>query len=175
MPECYADTLLIETLAPTKIGYNHQTGCFTVEREMRLGKFNDRFAVGIIDNDKVQIKYLKEFEVIDKAEGSLILWRHRDKAKHHYIIQICPALEQWILDVCKQEAIRIDDFGIDPDLEALKKYTKSNRSMDDKKLKALFQEISSKNQNINVRKLKSWITLLKEKNYKVDVNQLTNG
>ncbi len=175
MPECYADTLLIETLVPTKIGYNHQTGCFTVEREMRLGKFNDRFAVGIIDNDKVQIKYLKEFEVIDKAEGSLILWRHRGKARHHYIIQICPALEQWILDVCGQEVIRIGDFGIDPDLEVWKKYTKSSRSMDDKKLKALFQEMSSKNQNINVRKLKSWITHLKEQNYKADIKALQNG
>jgi len=37
MPECYADTLLIETLVPTNVGYNHKFGCFKVEAEMRLG------------------------------------------------------------------------------------------------------------------------------------------
>jgi hypothetical protein len=175
MPECYADTLLIETLVPTKIGYNHQAGCFTVEREMKLGKFKDRFALGIIDNDKVQIKYLREFEVIDRVERSLILWRHQNKGKHHYIIQICPALEQWILDVCKEERINAGDFGIESDLSALKRYTKSNNSGNDKYLMALFKEISSKNKNRNVEKLKSWITLLKEKHYQVEINQLKNG
>ena len=175
MPECYADTLLIETLVPTKIGYNHQAGCFTVEREMKLGKFKDRFALGIIDSDKVQIKYLKDFDVIDKVESSLILWRHRNKAKHHYIIQMCPALEQWILDMCREEDIILGDFGIDPNLEALRKYTKSDASTSDKKLIALFKEICSKTDNVWVRKLKSWVTLLKEKNYQVDIKELQHG
>jgi hypothetical protein len=175
MPECYADTLLIETLVPTNIGYNHQAGCFTVEREMRLGKFKDRFALGIIDSDKVKIKYLKDFDVIDKVEGSLILWRHRNKAKHHYIIQMCPALEQWILDMCREEDINLGDFGINPNLEALKKYTKSDASMNDKKLIALFKEICSKNDNLRVRKLKGWITVLKEENYQIDLKALQNA
>lgn len=67
MPECFADTLLIETLVPPRTGYNHQMGCFKVEKEMRFGKLRDKFAVGIIDNDKHQVKYLEEFEQIDKT------------------------------------------------------------------------------------------------------------
>jgi hypothetical protein len=175
MSECYADTLLIETLVPTIIGYNHQYSCFKVEGMMKLGKLKDQFALGIVDNDKVQIKYLNDFEVIDKVEGSLILWRHREKGKHHYIIQICPALEQWLLNICGEEDISIGYFGINADLDALKEYTKSKASIYDKKLIALFAEINSKTENISVRKLKNWITQLKEKNYKADIKALQNG
>jgi hypothetical protein len=81
MPECYADTLLIEILVPSKGGYNHKFGCFNVEAEMKSGKLKDQFAVGIIDKDKSQIEYLAEFDEIDKVEGSLILWRHDNKLK----------------------------------------------------------------------------------------------
>ena len=52
MPECYADTLLIETLVPTERGYNHKNNCFKVESEMKDGALKDKFAVGIIDKDK---------------------------------------------------------------------------------------------------------------------------
>jgi len=175
MPECYADTLLIETLVPAKNGYNHKRSCFKVETEMTQGKLKDRFAVGIIDNDKVKIKYLKEFEIVDKVEGSLILWRNKNKARHHFIIQVCPALERWILNICGNENIVLAEFGIANDLEGLKKYTKSISSLEDEKLKALFKAISSKEENICIRKLKNWISLLKEKNYKVDINELKNG
>ncbi|HVV03547.1 MAG TPA: hypothetical protein VHC96_04955 [Puia sp.] len=175
MPECYADTLLIEALVPSKNGYNHKHSCFKVETEMTKGMLRDRFAVGIIDNDKAQIKYLKDFDIVDKIEGSLILWRNRDKAKHHFIIQICPALERWILNICGNENIVLAEFGIASDLEGLKKYTKSISSLEDEKLKALFKEISLKEENISIRKLKNWIGLLKEKNYKVDINELKNG
>jgi hypothetical protein len=175
VPECFADTLLIEMLVPTKVGYNHKHGCFNVEAEMTLGKLKDSFAVGIIDNDKVTIKYLKNFEVVDTVDSSLILWRHRDKLKHHFIIQICPALEKWILDVCEEENISLADFGLSSEIEKLTEYTKAISSMKDKKLNDLFRIISTKRENVRVRKLKNWITLLKERNYHVDINALKNG
>ena len=175
IPECYADTLLIETLVPSKNGYNHKHGCFEVEAEMKNGKLKDRFAVGIIDNDKIQIKYLKDFGVIDKVDGSLILWRHKENAKHHYIIQICPALEKWILHICEAENITLKDFGLNDELDGLKEYSKSRTSMQEEKLINLFKAINKRYNNTNVRKLKNWITLLKEKNYKADLNTIING
>jgi len=175
MPECYADTLLIETLVPTKVGYNHKFGCYKVEAEMKLGKLKDRFAVGIIDNDKHQIKYLADFEEIDSVKGSLILWRHFKKEKHHYLIQICPALERWILNVCEVEAINIVEFGLKEDLEGLKEFSKSRKSLNEKGLIELFRVISQKTENINVHKLKLWISTLKDQNYKVDINVLKHG
>ena len=175
MPECYADTLLIETLVPTKVGYNHKFGCFKVEAEMRSGKLKDRFALGIIDNDKNQIKYLAEFEEIDKVEGSLILWRHSKKERHHYLIQICPALEKWILNVCEAEGINVVEFGLKDNLDGLREFSKSRRSLNEKSLIDLFREVSQKAENVNVRKLKFWITMLKDQNYKVDINVLKHG
>ena len=173
MPECYADTLLIEALVPSKAGYNHKMGCFKVEAEMKSGVLKDKFAVGIIDNDKRQIKYLNEFEEIDKIEGSLILWKHRTKS--HYIIQICPALEKWVLNVCELERINLVEFGLSTDLEELKRYTKSQSGLEDKKLKSLFKTISNKYNSKDVCKLRSWIDILKNKTYKVELNELRNG
>lgn len=68
MPECYADTLLIETVEPTKNGYNHKMGCFKVESEMKSGTFKDQFAVGIID-------MIKDKSNIWKNLKRLIKWK----------------------------------------------------------------------------------------------------
>ena len=170
IPECYADTLLIETLVPTNKGYNHQRNCFKVEATM---KGLNSFALGIIDKDKKQIKYLDSFKVIDKIEGDLILWRHADERIHHWIIQICPALERLLLKICETENIDMVDFG-ENKLDGIKYYTKSTSRLDNPKLLALFSEINRKNENVIVRKLKGWVKLLKEKNYKVDINELVN-
>lgn len=172
IPECYADTLLIETLVPTKKGYNHQHNCFKVEATM---KGLSGFAVGIIDKDKKQIRYLEHFEIIDEVngEGALILWRHKEKWKHHFIVQICPALEQWIKEVCEQEKIDLSGFG-ENILEGIKYFTKSISRLNNQKLQLLLNQVNSRNENISVRKLKGWVKLLKEKTYQVDINELKN-
>jgi DNA-directed RNA polymerase subunit F len=169
IPECYADTLLVETLAPSNRGYNHQYNCFKVEGAL---KRLDEFGVGIIDKDKKQIKYLESFVKVDEIAGDLILWRHKNEQVHHWIIQICPALEKWLLKICKAEEVDLSDFE-ENSLEGLKHYTKSTVRLNDPKLIKLFKTINQTN-NILVRKLKGWISLLKEKNYKVDKNELVN-
>jgi len=131
------------------------------------------FALGIIDNDKKQIKYLENFNSVDQVEGDLILWRHKDLNIHHWIIQICPALEKWILKVCETEHIDMSNFGVNA-FEGLKHYTKSLERLNNSILSALFSEINKKDNNINVRKLKNWIKILKEKNYLADINELKN-
>jgi hypothetical protein len=169
MPECYADTLLIETLVPSNDGYNHKHNCFKVESAM---KNSEKFAVGIIDKDKKQIRYLSSFEILDKVDGSLILWKH--SVKPQYIIQICPALEKWVLRICDNEGINIAKYGFANDVREFAKYTKSGTSTIDNKLIGLFRELSSKDNCRDIRKLKGWIRLLKEKNYQVDINELKN-
>ncbi len=171
IPECFADTLLIEILVPTKRGYNHQRSCFKVEATM---KGLNSFAVGIIDRDKKQIKYLDKFEIIDEVAGDLILWRHTEKQIHHWIIQICPALERLLLKICETENIDTSDFGDDA-LEGIKYFTKSASRLNNPTLQTLFNEINRKSKNLIVKKLKGWVKILKEKNYQVDINELKNG
>jgi hypothetical protein len=173
LTECFADTLLFETLVPTRVGYNHKHGCYNVEAEMQLGELKDEFAVGIVDKDKKRIKYLNDFVVIDRVKDDLILWKHKTKA--HFIIQICPALEKWILNICEAERIDLDSFELPSELKELMEYTKSRKSVEDLKLKKLFKAINKRIEHEGVRKLKSWVTHLKDKNYKADINVLQNG
>jgi hypothetical protein len=172
MTECYADTLLIQKIVPPVSRYNHKHSCYEVQNEMIKGSFKNRFALGIIDADKREISYLNDFEVIDTIENNLILWRHKRNAIHHYIIQLCPALEGWVLKVCSEEEIDLD--GLPNDILGLRKYTKKQSSLKDPRLIAVFGKIANKNGNNSVRKLKGWIEYLKEKNYQADINALTN-
>jgi hypothetical protein len=139
---------------------------------MTKGRLKDKFAVGIIDADKKRIAYLDEFDAVDKIEGALILWRHKNSTTHHYIIQICPALESWVLDVCNEEGIDLN--GLPSDITGLRKYTKTQSGLTDPKLMSVFGSIANKDKNDTVRKLKGWIKILKEKNYQADIKELIN-
>src|SRR5882724_4100845 len=98
VPECYIDTMLIQMLVPpTQKRYNHQKGCQNVAKELEEKELKDKFGVGIIDKDKVEIDYLKMFEEKDRYDNDLILYRHKNLQIHHYFIQICPAIEQWMI------------------------------------------------------------------------------
>lgn len=173
VPECFIDTMLVETLvSPSKTNrYNHQHGCFAVSNEMENGRLKDKFAVGIIDNDKKKAKYLNEFTEIDNSEGSVKLLKHKNKPQ--YFIQISPAIEAWILEVCKQEKINMDEFGLPDTLYDLKRITKPQITSKDKKFIELFSRFK-KSENKSVSKLIGWIKLLKEKNYQVEIKELQN-
>jgi hypothetical protein len=174
VPECYIDTMLVQTLVPPEKNsrYNHQHGCFDVSNEMELYGLKDKFAVGIIDNDRKKAKYLNKFIEIDNIENDLKLYKHKEF--HQYYIEINPAMEVWILKVCEQEKINITDFGLPGNLKALKRITKPQTSVKDKRFIDLFLEFN-RSGNKSVMKLKGWLKLLKEKNYAVDINELINA
>lgn len=173
VPECFIDTMLIKTLVPpTKMnGYNHQHGCFDVSNEMEHGRLKDKFAVGIIDNDKKKAKYLNEFIEVDNGEGSVKLLKHKNYPQ--YFIQICPAIETWILEVCKREKIDMAEFGLPDKLNDLKRVTKPQTSIRDKRFIDLFLRFK-KSENKSISKLIGWVKLLKEKNYQVEIKELQN-
>jgi len=127
IPECYVDTNLVETLVPPRGQYNHQKGCGTVTKVMKE-RFADRFALGIIDKDKNEVDYLKEFDQVC-ISGSLILHKHR--TRHHYIIQICPAIERFIMANAIAVSIALTDFGLPSDFELLKRESKKITSKKD--------------------------------------------
>ena len=99
VPECYIDTMLVQTLVPPgkNCRYNHQHGCFAVSNEMELYSLKDKFALGIIDNDKKKAKYLSKFIEIDNIDDALKLYKHKEF--YQYYIEINPAMEAWILKV----------------------------------------------------------------------------
>ena len=167
IPECFIDTNLIETLVPPVGQYNHQKGCGTVTKVMKE-KFTDRFALGIIDKDKNEVDYLKEFEEVC-AHRSLIL--HKHKSRHHYIIQINPAMERFILQCAHEAGILLEDFDLPNNLDRLKKESKTVNSKKDERFKKLFRSLKNNNAP-EIIKLSIWITYLKDQNYQADISVL---
>ena len=119
IPECFVDTNLVETLVAPEQRYNHQHGCGNVTSVMKV-KFSDRFAVGIIDRDKQQVDYLKEFNIIADRDSLLL---HKHHTKHHYIIHINPAMERFILNNAAHCSVSLENFGLPTDINKLKKAT----------------------------------------------------
>lgn len=167
IPECFVDTNLIETLVPPVRQYNHQKGCGTVTKVMKE-RFADRFALGIIDKDKNEVDYLKEFDVVC-TKGSLIL--HKHKTRHHYMIQISPAIERFILESAASVNLVLEDFGLPSDLNRLKKESKTVNSKNDQRFKLLFRSIRQ-NGAPEIQTLAAWITYLKAHNYQADIAAL---
>jgi len=174
VPECYIDTMLVHTLMPPGKNerYNHQHGCFDVSNEMEMLGLKDRFAVGIIDNDKKQAKYLRSFTELANIKNDLKLYKH--KVYHQYFIEINPAIELWIFKICEQEKIDITEFDLPKDLKTFKKITKSQSSISDRRFIELFLRFKTSNNEL-VLNLMRWINFLRMKNYQTDINELING
>jgi hypothetical protein len=167
LPECFIDTNLIETLVPPVKGYNHQMGCGTVSRKMQTS-LSDSFALGIVDKDKRELDYLKEFNEIIMRDG-LCLLKH--KMKPHYFIQIQPAIERFLMKNAEAAGLSLAIFDLPTDLNGLKKVAKTTRSKHDQRFKALFKAL--KNSHVaDIEVLTKWVTYLKEYNYSAEIDIL---
>jgi len=170
IPECYVDTNLIETIVPPQNkGYNHQKGCSNVTRVMQKN-FADSFALGIIDRDKTQVDYLNEFTEVVNCD-SLIL--HKHKTKHHYIIQINPAIETFLLNNANSLGISMENYGLPSDLNALKKESKQEQSKKDNRFKNLFKAIQIAGSE-DFLKLANWVEYLRDNPYNANIDNLRN-
>jgi hypothetical protein len=168
IPECYIDSCLVEVLLVADRDYvNHHKGNGKVAKEMKENFDND-FCLGIIDEDKEQLDYLKEFKE-EKVTRYLRLWKHA--GKHHYIIQIRPVVEKWILEICKENEINLADFNLPADLKTLLRITKSVGSRKEHRLVRLFKEMKNKNCP-PVLELKNWIEFLRNNKYNSNLDLL---
>ena len=174
VPECYIDTMLVNTLVPAGKNerYNHQHGCFEVSNEMEKRGLKDKFAVGIIDNDNKKAKYLSSFIEIVNVNNDIKLFQKKDNPQ--YVIEMNPAIEVWILKVCEGEQINMSEFGLPNDLRSLKRITKSQSTINDERFINLFLRFKM-SKNESVLKMMNWIKLLKDKKYQTDINELINA
>lgn len=138
IPECYADTNLVQTLMQIK-GANHQKSCGQVTNELQ-SRFRDKFAVGIIDLDKEQSNYSKECVVI-ASSGELSVCRHPNS--HHYIIKINNVLENFIVNCAKEVGIDLSPLGLPFETEELMKRTKRQSAKTDPELSNYFKKLAS--------------------------------
>jgi hypothetical protein len=172
IPECYFDTVLLKKLLQTSKRLMHRKGCNNVMRDLESKRLESLFAVAIIDKDKSELSYLKECKILYDAD-KLILWKH--EKRNHFIIQLKPPLEKWVVEILDDSELKIEDFDYSRNYKKLKKQIKDDiDNEDDEKLNKLLNTII-KTDCLTMKKIKSFLIYLKEKNYSVDINELING
>lgn len=132
LPECYVDTNLMQYLLNGTV--NHQHSCTKVVGNLK-NKFKDRFAVGVIDRDKVELSYIKECDVVAETEH-LALLKHQSGS--HYLITVAPAIDKFILDNAYALGIDTQDYDIPSDLKGFTTMAKRVTSNKDEHFKNLF-------------------------------------
>lgn len=170
IPECYVDTNLNETITGSFNRFNHQKSCNEVSKAMQSPKLVDSFALGIIDKGKKAIRYLDDFNCVCSSDD-LFLFKHPHK--HHYIIQISPAIEKFILKSAEGIGINLEDFGLPNEFEELKKTTKTNTSRNNPALRKLFLEMKNKKAP-QLMILAKWVSYLKTNTYNSNIADLIN-
>ena len=132
VPECYVDTNLINVLLNKAC--NHPKGCATVCKTLDA-KLADQFAIAIIDKDKKEPKAVEQFVKIGESEH-LVVSKHQ--TRHHYLIQIKPAIESFILDAAEELGINLSDYGLKTELEELRIISKTITAKKDDRFARLF-------------------------------------
>jgi hypothetical protein len=155
VPECYFDTVLLKKLLDTNKRVLHKRGCENVVAELARKSLKDSFGVGLVDKDKKELFYLREGkEVWRQAQGSFVVWKH--DLKPHFIIQINPPLENWIIE-------RLKELG-----KKLKAKIKANiDSEQNENLQKLVNAIIFAGNTV-VEDLKRVLIFLKDNNYNTD-------
>lgn len=166
IPECYVDTNLISSLLGG-IGVNHQKGCTRVTGVMEKQLAN-RFAIGVIDADKVTPGYLAKFR---KVAGLQHLSVYKSDERSHYIITIHKAVEDFILDEAHKAGVSLSTYDLPDTLDALKKLTKKVGSDKDDRFKALFRALDSVGE---ISMLKALLLYLRSEGYAAREEQVVS-
>jgi len=166
IPECFVDTTIAETLSFPKRGYKHIKGCHNVLLE--INKKPNNTVLGIIDDDKFIPKGFESFELLKKHNENLAIYKHKER--HHYIVKISKAAEDFILKNAKMCGISMIDYHLPDNLQELINLTKSIAIKNNPNLKRLFSALK-KNENTDFHILAQWIELFKSNPYNFSIEQ----
>ena len=156
MTECNVDTNVVSYLMHGAV--NHQSTCNDVAKTIRL-KFRDRFAIGIIDDDKWGVAYLNECEAITSSKH-LHLFKHHEL--HHYMITVRPAMDGFIWDCAEELSISPKEFNLPAEFGAFKKRMKTKTSNKDPDIRRLVKAVSGNLELVAFQKL---LLYLKDNSY----------
>lgn len=168
IPECFIDTNIVEFLLNSTgnhtDGVNHQKSCNVVAKNILKNKKTcDGFALGVIDSDKKQPSYIKEFKEIGHSEH-IKLMKH--DLKNHFFIMINPAMDTLILSCAAEVGVNMEDYGLVSELKRFTKITKDVKSQKDSRFKHLFKDIKGSKEFVLFGNLLSYL-----KNHKYDYDE----
>ena len=163
IPECFIDTMLTQFLLGNRV--NHQHSCNNVVKVMRT-KYRDDFAVGIIDDDKHGVSYLRKFQLIGQTKH-LKFYTHLH-GKHH-IITVDPAMDRFIMDCTNEIGFSLNDFNLPTTLKEFTKITKDENVLIDRRVKQLLSAIQWHDEIV---KLKDVLCYLLQARYNASANKI---
>lgn len=169
LPECYVDTNMVNTMlgiGGIECKANHCKGCNKVAKDMDGNKLRDCFALGVIDNDKMQHSYTKDFVTIGESEHIELL---KHNGRHHFLIRVNPAMDGFVLEVSRAQGVDMAEYGLPTELKGFTKLTKSDTAKDDKNLKRLFKSIKDQKEIALMRNI---LTYLYKNKYTYDIDYL---
>lgn len=164
-PECFVDTNITKTLLYLD-GVNHRHGCNNVLKGMKECKSAEKFAVGIIDDDKKKPADFQKFRIITESEH-LKLLKHEDR--QHFLIVVCKAAEDFLIACVNELQLNMFDYGLPNTMEELKKITKNCDSDKNPQIKKLINAIRNSSE---MSRLNRTITYLQEEQNNVSVDTL---
>jgi hypothetical protein len=159
VPECYVDTRIAEIVGQASRKYNHQHGCGDVANRMKH-TLKDKIALGIVDEDKnkgISAKYFYEFTIVQSV-NNLILKKHTER--EHYLILICPEVEQWLLNDALTVNLKPEDYNLPQQMKGFKSITKSKEIDKNNDFYRFVKALINLNAP-SISTLKTWIILFK--------------
>ena len=156
MTECNVDTNVVSYLMHGAV--NHQSTCNDVAKTIRT-RFHDRFAIGIIDDDKRGVAYLNECEAITSSKH-LRVFKHHDL--HHYMITVGPAMDGFLWDWAKEQKANPNKCNLPTEWDAFKARMKKKTSNTDPDIRRLVKAISGNLELVAFQKL---LLYLKDNTY----------
>jgi len=152
LPECYADTLLVEVLGFKKA--NHQFSIGQVFKTME-DKMKNRIAVGVTDKDKkITAKYYAAFREETEEHGVRVLKIPNTK---HYLIEHIP-LEEFLFQAANDVEVNPAKYGF-KSIEALAKITKRQNIDKNVQFRQFLNTLIQK-RTPSFLFIKKWLTLL---------------
>lgn len=170
IPECYLDTNLVETILKAPNCVNHRKGNSNVVGRMEEDRVSDKFLVAVIDDDKVKVKGLEKFRLVERlSRNGLRLFSHL--SKKHYLVQLSPAIERWLMNECGKAAINLSEYGF-PDTIKGWKNLKNRAQRNDGKFKDLFRLMLENEKCDEIIELKRWLVFFRDNNYNTNLDLL---
>ncbi len=125
LPECYADTALVQLFVPDRQTVIHLAGVPNVAKEMQEAaeRENAGIRIGFVDNDKRVPPYLQTFDTV--SEQDKVLFKRKSQTEQ-YLIVIDKAIESFLLWNAGQVNVDVADYGFIPDVRAFGKALKTS-------------------------------------------------
>lgn len=163
IPECYVDTNVISTLIGSDV--NHRKGCNMVANALSK-EMADRFAVGIIDDDKKKPSYFYEFSLI-ASRDHLALYKH--PCKPHYFILVIKAVETLLLKNAELLGLDMKAYDLTSNKEEFKKQTKRCESNKDPRFSRLTSDLRI---SPEIKALEESIKYMVARKYNINIDEL---